>query len=133
MRLLGQAKGAALQQVFEGIKNKNGRRITGNQLTKEEKKRRVVLKRVNLDGSVLRSNFLKAGTMARVGLDPSCPHLASLATAGHTARCIHMVSKLQTESTHGYGKGRHEHGIIFQSRIGTSTLMPDILSCTSRS
>lgn len=52
--------------MFEGIKNKNGRRITGS-LTKEEKKRRVVLKRVNLDGSVLRSNFLKAGTMARVG------------------------------------------------------------------
>lgn len=63
--------------MFEGIKNKNGRRITGNQLTKEEKKRRVVLKRVNLDGSVLRSNFLKAGTMARVGLDHSCLHLAS--------------------------------------------------------
>lgn len=54
--------------MFEGIRNKNGRRITGNQLTKEEKKRRVVLKRVNLDGSVLRSNFLKAGTMARVGV-----------------------------------------------------------------
>lgn len=61
-----------MQQVFEGIKNKNGRRITGSQLTKEEKKRRVVLKRVNLDGSVLRSNFLKAGTMARVGWPP--PH-----------------------------------------------------------
>ncbi|CAK0787333.1 hypothetical protein CVIRNUC_010551 [Coccomyxa viridis] len=52
-------------QVFEGIRNKNGRRITGSSLSKEEKKRRVVLKRVNLDGSVLRSNFLKAGTMAR--------------------------------------------------------------------
>ncbi len=29
----------------------------------------MVLKRVNLDGSVLRSNFLKAGTMARVGVE----------------------------------------------------------------
>ena len=61
---------AVMRQVFEGIKNKNGRRITASQLTKEEKKRRVVLKRVNLDGSVLRSNFLKAGTMARVGASP---------------------------------------------------------------
>ena len=52
--------------MFEGIRNKNGQRITGSSLSKEEKKRRVVLKRVNLDGSVLRSNFLKAGTMARV-------------------------------------------------------------------
>ena len=63
--------------MFEGIRNKNGRRITGSQLTKEEKKRRVVLKRVNLDGSVLRSNFLKAGTMARVGV----------ATYGNKAVC----------------------------------------------
>ncbi len=67
-----------MRQVFEGIKNKNGKRIIGNQLTKEEKKRRVVLKRVNLDGSVLRSNFLKAGTMARVRTLVSVPILPTL-------------------------------------------------------
>ena len=35
------------------------------ELSKEDKRRRVVLKRVNLDTSGVRSNFLKSGTMAR--------------------------------------------------------------------
>ena len=54
-------------QVYEGILNKGGERIVARELTPEEKKRRVVLKRVNMDGSELRSNFIRAGTMARVG------------------------------------------------------------------
>ena len=55
-------------QVFEGILNKrDGERIMARELTPEEKKRRVVLKRVNMDGSELRPNFVRSGTMARVG------------------------------------------------------------------
>ncbi len=40
-------------------------------LTPEEKKRRLVLKRVNLDGAEQRASFLRAGTMARVGASMS--------------------------------------------------------------
>jgi hypothetical protein len=53
-------------KVFEGIRNKNGERLLSTTLTPEEKKRRLVLKRVNMDGAELRQNFLRAGTMARV-------------------------------------------------------------------
>ena len=53
--------------MFEGILNKGGERIMARELTPEEKKRRVVLKRVNMDGSELRPNFVRSGTMARVG------------------------------------------------------------------
>lgn len=35
------------------------------ELTPQQKQRRVVLKRVNLDKTEIRSNFLNAGTMAR--------------------------------------------------------------------
>ena len=90
-----------MRQVFEGIKNKNGKRIIGNQLTKEEKKRRVVLKRVNLDGSVLRSNFLKAGTMAKVRTSPfACFSPAPLAR-NHVGRCRFVALKLQVLTTQG--------------------------------
>ena len=55
-------------QVFEGIRNRNGSRVPVNrELTKEEKRRRVVLKRVNNDSLGTRSDFLQAGTMAQVG------------------------------------------------------------------
>ncbi len=61
-------------QVFEGIKNKDGERNRNAMLTPEEKKRRLVLKRVNLDGAEQRSSFLRAGTMARVShRNGSCP------------------------------------------------------------
>ncbi|KAK9817239.1 hypothetical protein WJX72_011627 [[Myrmecia] bisecta] len=52
-------------QVFEGARTNNGERLTARELTAEEKKRRVVLKRVNLDGTDVRRDFLKAGTMAK--------------------------------------------------------------------
>ncbi|CAL8467457.1 g6995 [Coccomyxa elongata] len=52
-------------QVFEGLKNKDGERNRNAVLTPEEKKRRLVLKRVNLDGAEQRASFLRAGTMAR--------------------------------------------------------------------
>ena len=35
------------------------------ELSDEQKQRRVVLKRVNLDNAGVRSNFLRSGTMAR--------------------------------------------------------------------
>ena len=54
-------------QVFEGIINKNGSRVpVTRELTREEKRRRVVLKRVNRDSLGMRSDFLRAGTMAQV-------------------------------------------------------------------
>lgn len=58
--------------MFEGITNKNGERNLSTNLTPEEKKRRVVLKRVNMDGAELRQNFLRAGTMARVSAGSPC-------------------------------------------------------------
>ena len=62
-----------LIQVFEGVRNKkNGERIVSRELTKEQKRRRVVLKRVNQDNTVSRSDFLRAGTMASVSHPPLC-------------------------------------------------------------
>ena len=54
--------------MFEAVINKGGERVLSQELTASEKKRRVVLKRVNLDGSGVRTNFLQGGTMARVRL-----------------------------------------------------------------
>lgn len=45
---------------------KDGTRAVKRDLTREEKKRRIVLKRVNLDPEGIRKTFLKSGTMARV-------------------------------------------------------------------
>ena len=54
--------------MFEGVRNKKGERASmSRELTREEKKRRVVLKRVNNDSYGMRSNFLRTGTMAQVG------------------------------------------------------------------
>lgn len=50
------------RQVFEGLR---GERATTRELSSEQKKRRVVLKRVNMDGTDIRSNFLAGGTMAK--------------------------------------------------------------------
>ncbi|KAK9802684.1 hypothetical protein WJX73_005630 [Symbiochloris irregularis] len=53
-------------QVFEGLMmGKDGTRAVRRELTREEKKRRIVLKRVNLDPEGIRKTFLKSGTMAR--------------------------------------------------------------------
>ncbi|KAK9842155.1 hypothetical protein WJX84_002080 [Apatococcus fuscideae] len=57
--------GGNFGQVFEAVINKNGERVLSSDLSSSEKKRRVVLKRVNLDGSGVRANFLQGGTMAR--------------------------------------------------------------------
>ncbi len=42
-----------------------GERITSRVLSDEEKRKRVVLKRVNLDTWGVRTDFLRSGTMAR--------------------------------------------------------------------
>jgi hypothetical protein len=62
-------------QVYEGVRNiKGARGSLSKELTKEEKKRRVVLKRVNNDNLGMRSDFLRTGTMAQVrGLPPLPP------------------------------------------------------------
>lgn len=54
-------------QVYQGLRNKKRRepdQLTRD-LTPEQKARRVVLKKTNLDRSGIRTNFLKSGTMAR--------------------------------------------------------------------
>mmetsp|Transcript_14186 Transcript_14186/g.38438 ORF Transcript_14186/g.38438 Transcript_14186/m.38438 type:complete len:524 (+) Transcript_14186:32-1603(+) len=53
--------------AFEGVKVERGDRTVSSRtkLTPEQKKRRVVLKRVARDGTTLRKNFLQAGTMAK--------------------------------------------------------------------
>lgn len=54
-------------QVYEGLRN--ARRgepdLLSRELTSEQKSRRVVLKKTNLDRAGIRTNFLKAGTLAR--------------------------------------------------------------------
>ena len=69
-------------QVFEGVViDKGGSRAVKRELNSQEKKRRIVLKRVFLDPQGIRTNFLKSGTMARVrassyvqgGLSSWCP------------------------------------------------------------
>ncbi|MEW5298340.1 MAG: hypothetical protein WDW36_001477 [Sanguina aurantia] len=52
--------------TYEGLKVQASDNVTvRSKLTPEQKKRRVVLKRVNADRSVVRSDFMKAGTMAK--------------------------------------------------------------------
>ncbi|KAL6752611.1 protein kinase [Haematococcus lacustris] len=53
--------------VFEGVQKdpKEKPATQRGPLTAEQKKRRVVLKRVNQDRSIVRGDFLKAGTMAK--------------------------------------------------------------------
>ncbi|KAK9821704.1 hypothetical protein WJX74_010685 [Apatococcus lobatus] len=57
--------GGNFGQVYEAVINKGRERVLTQDLSPSEKKRRVVLKRVNLDGSGVRTNFLQGGTMAR--------------------------------------------------------------------
>ena len=54
-------------QVYQGLRNKNRGEpdVLSRELTPEQKARRVVLKKTNLDRSGIRTNFLKSGTMAR--------------------------------------------------------------------
>lgn len=55
-------------QVYEGvIASKDVEIKKVKQLTTRQKKRRVVLKKVNLDRVEVRADFLRAGTMAKVG------------------------------------------------------------------
>ncbi len=48
--------------MFEGLR---GERVAARELTPEQKRRRVVLKRVNMDGTDVRRDFLAGGTMAK--------------------------------------------------------------------
>ncbi|KAL4529573.1 hypothetical protein Ndes2526A_g04349 [Nannochloris sp. 'desiccata'] len=54
-------------QVYQGLLNKSRYEpdVLSRDLTPEQKSRRVVLKKTNLDRSGIRTNFLKSGTMAR--------------------------------------------------------------------
>lgn len=54
-------------QVYEGLRNsKSGiPDVRTRELTSEQKSRRVVLKKTNLDSAGIRSNFLASGTIAR--------------------------------------------------------------------
>ena len=65
--LQGHTAEPIIVQVFEGVRNKKGVRASlSRELTRGEKKRRVVLKRVNTDNLGMRSDFLRSGTMAQV-------------------------------------------------------------------
>ncbi|PRW05929.1 Serine threonine- kinase chloroplastic [Chlorella sorokiniana] len=53
-------------QVFEGLLNAKGLPDpTTRELTAEQKRRRVILKKANMDAQGIRTNFLKTGTIAR--------------------------------------------------------------------
>ena len=59
--------GGNFGQVYEGvIANKDIELKKVKQLTSKQKKRRVVLKKVNLDRVEVRADFLRSGTMAKV-------------------------------------------------------------------
>ena len=59
--------GGNFGQVYEGIiANKDIDIKKVKQLTSKQKKRRVVLKKVNLDKVEVRADFLRSGTMAKV-------------------------------------------------------------------
>jgi len=59
--------GGNFGQVYEGvIANKDITLKKVKQLTSKQKKRRVVLKKVNLDKVEIRADFLRSGTMAKV-------------------------------------------------------------------
>ena len=58
---------ASCLQVYAGLITKGKSQEQAAELSADEKKRRVVLKRVNLDRVEVRANFLKSGTMAKVG------------------------------------------------------------------
>lgn len=54
-------------QVYEGLRNRRAGEpdVLTRELTAEQKGRRVVLKKTNLDRNGIRTNFLKSGTIAR--------------------------------------------------------------------
>jgi hypothetical protein len=102
---------AARVQVFEGLKNKDGKRNRNAVLTPEEKKRRLVLKRVNLDGAEQRSNFLRAGTMARVShlvVTPDAPLELFLST-WKLERSVGARAATKVSGHNGAKIGHHQH------------------------
>ena len=54
-------------QVYEGLRNKKIGEpdVASTELTSEQKSRRVVLKKTNIDREGIRANFLRSGTIAR--------------------------------------------------------------------
>lgn len=66
---------------YEGVQLKaNTEKVTQRgELTAEQKKRRVVLKRVNLDKQGIRTDFLKAGTMAKGAAESGYVHVRAAA------------------------------------------------------
>ncbi|GAX81560.1 hypothetical protein CEUSTIGMA_g8988.t1 [Chlamydomonas eustigma] len=64
--LRGKLGGGNFGVAYEGVQIKPGETIgSKSDLTPEQKKRRVVLKRVNMDKTEDRINFMKGGTMAK--------------------------------------------------------------------
>lgn len=84
-------------QVFEGVRNKKGVRASpSRELTKGEKKRRVVLKRVNADNLGMRSDFLRSGTMAQVNFT-SLPYYNQTDALRSFYKLLFMPSKCMAE------------------------------------
>lgn len=77
--------GGNFGQVYEGvIANKDIELKKVKQLTSKQKKRRVVLKKVNLDRVEVRADFLRSGTMAKVNYWVT---LSSQMFAGRPSAC----------------------------------------------
>lgn len=86
--------GGNFGQVYEGIiANKDIDIKKVKQLTSKQKKRRVVLKKVNLDNVVVRADFLRAGTMAKVSC--ALQHLAGACNVHITSSGLHVCKPLQ--------------------------------------
>lgn len=76
--------------TYEAVRSlDNGQRIMSRTLSSEEKKRRVVLKRVNLDSTSLRSDFLNKGTVAQGAAESGAVEVRPRACAvDHMIICI---------------------------------------------
>ena len=76
--------GGNFGQVYEGvIATKDVAIKKVRELTTKQKKRRVVLKKVNLDRVEVRADFLRAGTMAKVRLSTGVMAKFSLCLFDH--------------------------------------------------
>ena len=86
--------GGNFGQVYEGvIANKDIDIKKVKQLTSKQKKRRVVLKKVNLDKVEVRADFLRSGTMAKVLIGISVLCTFGKAMVAILACCTRAVYK----------------------------------------
>lgn len=85
--------GGNFGQVYEGvIANKDIELKKVKQLTSKQKKRRVVLKKVNLDRVEVRADFLRSGTMAKVS--HSSPIYHPFTTHHHSLKMPQILAGL---------------------------------------